>query len=361
MKAEETELVKPYSPSGASRWLKCPAGERLTIKSKTRKTPGSRYADEGTRAHGIAAELLAGKKNVTGPAEMLENGRAWAAELRAIAKKRKLKIAVEREVQWGAVRGTADAILYSSQRLYVFDYKYGAGVPVSIENNPQVLLYALGAIATLGIAPTEITIGIFQPRTPFGDAWQMQTIDATALQWFAANVEQVVEKIKGAGKLDYAPGEHCRWCPVLAQCPEQKKEMANMLKITDKKLSVAEIKRVLDAAPQIKYFLRAVEEQAREAALSGHDIDGYKLVESLGNREWIDPEAAKKKLKKFGKAIYETRLKSPSQVEKITGKTVIDALIERPSRGLVLAPEDDKRPAIAAGQYAKQLGFEVVK
>ena len=42
--------------------------------------------------------------------------------------------------------GTGDLVIVADDVMQVIDFKYGKGVTVSAEHNPQMMLYALGAL-----------------------------------------------------------------------------------------------------------------------------------------------------------------------------------------------------------------------
>ena len=163
------------SPSAAHRWLRCPASV-LASAGIDRPSP---YAEEGTLAH-LAAELAAADAFGIGPAwtgegsgfdaDMLEAAQAYASALAAMAADMGplTQIRLEQQVDTGVPEcwGTADAVLVSLNVLHVVDFKYGKGVIVSAEDNPQLMLYAVGALDAYDLLSTvtEVRMTIFQPR-----------------------------------------------------------------------------------------------------------------------------------------------------------------------------------------------------
>jgi hypothetical protein len=355
----ERKTDRKYAPSAAHRWLKCPGSE--TLKPTRVEQPMSVYALEGIVAHAVAEYALTHKSlpKLDYETELTREIVSAATEWKAYLKKIKGRRHIEELILWRVpgskivIEGTADAIINSGNTLHVLDLKFGAGLRVEAENNPQLLIYALGAYN----GQETICLHIFQPRGLFDPGWRVWQIDAEALKWFGSLVAEIVKK------KELNTGEHCRFCPAILECPAIQKqlEVVDSMKNMAKRLTTDEIKKVLDAAPQIKFFLKSVEDDARERMLSGEEIKGYKIVEAFGYREWTDEKETEKKLKKYGKAIFEpVKLKSPAQIEKITGRGMIDDLTTRPSRGPVLVPADDKRPELSGAEAAKRLGFETL-
>ncbi len=62
--------------------------------------------------------------------------------------------------------GTGDCVIIADGTLHIIDFKYGQGVLVSAEDNPQMKLYALGALDLFdGIYDIEmVSMTIYQPR-----------------------------------------------------------------------------------------------------------------------------------------------------------------------------------------------------
>lgn len=365
--------------SSASRWFACPGSPKLCEKAPKQKD--SEYAEEGTEAHALAQLILEGKKvpKKTDPA-MLEAVTIYTDLVLADQKAMKGKLEVEKRVDLSSIFrgmfGTNDAQVYARwAKLIVYDYKHGAGVPVDVVDNVQLLYYALGAYIELqGLEFTEIEMVIVQPRCDHRDGpIRRWTIPVQYLTAFADQLRQAAEATqKPDAKL--VTGKHCRWCPALPICPaaalkvtetaiQDFTEVLPVVKGSEKgekdlrkpeTLSLEQIRTILDNAEYLDAWLRSVEQFAEDQAKGGIAIPGYKLVKKRSNRKWLDVEKTEKELKpKFGKKIYaEPEILSPAQMEKMIGKKeggemIVETLSESPDAGVVLVPEDDKRPAVA--------------
>ncbi len=69
--------------------------------------------------------------------------------------------------------GTGDLVIVADDVLQVIDFKYGKGVTVSAEHNPQMMLYALGALNLYGYLYDIKTVktAIVQPRLDNISEW----------------------------------------------------------------------------------------------------------------------------------------------------------------------------------------------
>ena len=115
--------------------------------------------------------------------------------------------------------GTADCIIYNRDILHIIDFKYGQGVLVEAGDNPQMALYALGAIRQLKIIPKSIKMTIFQPRMDNLNTW---TIDMPELQSIGRYIKKYADMAwRSDGELH--AGSHCTFCPAKNICPEFKK------------------------------------------------------------------------------------------------------------------------------------------
>ena len=154
------------SPSAAHRWLNCTAAPRLEAQLPQKE---SEYAAEGTLAHSVC-EVMAKKhfgkikaasctrtmkKYKADPMwndDMLSSAETYVDHLaeRAMQFTHEPYIAFEVKVDISdyvpEAFGRCDCIMFGSDTLVITDYKNGMGVPVSAEENPQLMLYALGAL-----------------------------------------------------------------------------------------------------------------------------------------------------------------------------------------------------------------------
>lgn len=356
------------SASSAHRWLECPpsavAAERYT-------DTGSDFAAEGTLAHEVAEvtarhQLLSGERsqvvydytNIT--QEMSEHARAYADYIQEQIKGENPALLLEQRVDFSEWVpdgfGTCDCILIEGDTLTIIDYKYGVGVPVSAENNPQMRLYALGALHDFGFAydVEKIETHIYQPRIN-NISTESLTVDEL-LAW-AKTVKPIAEKAaKGKGK--YKAGSHCKFCPHAGRCRTLTKTCTEYAETHDLRVAVPvltphEVAEVLAMEPLITLWLKRVKSQALTTMLDGGEVPGYKVVEGkLGNRKWTDELQVAEALKGAGYSeedYTETKLLSPAAIDKLVGKKkaaeLLDGLTARSAGAPTIALETDKRPA----------------
>lgn len=351
------------SASSAHRWLECPPS---AVANEAYPDQETTFANEGTLAHEVA-EFMArngyysrqdAKDGVT--VEMVECAKEYADYIDEHKKSNEAIVLLEQRVDFSPWVpdgfGTCDCIIIQDETLTIIDYKYGQGVMVSATDNPQMKLYALGAMNDYGIAldVKKVEMHIFQPR--------MNNISTDSLsveelmKWAEKTVKPTAEKaIKGKGK--YAPGEHCRFCQHAGKCRALTRLCTEYLdthglRVALPVLAPHEVADVLRMEPMVTLWLKKVKEQALTTLMNGEELPGYKLVEGkLGNRKWKDEgEVAATLAPLYSKEEYtETRLLSPSQMDKAIGKKkvaeLLDGLIERAPGAPTIAPITDKRPA----------------
>ena len=135
-------------------------------------------------------------------------------------------------------------------------------------------------------------------------------------------------------EVKFYQGEHCTFCPALPICPEHHKEV--MIMNTDillpENISDENLEQIIIKRKRIEKFLSACEEYAKNKLEKGHVFDKLYLTTSKGHRRWIDPEKALEVLTETAtlKSVTDTKLKSPSQIEKLKGKAALEGLVEQP-------------------------------
>lgn len=384
------DVKKAHSPLGASssyRWFECP-GSIFLISNLPPSTP-SHYALEGTEAHTYLADILLGKTRLELIPEKFKEPLRIALDVirTQIADAKvgdpRLKpverglLYVEKRFDLSHIHtglyGTADIVIVDKIKklLTVADYKHGSGIAVSVENNSQLLYYALGAYTSLESQNTieKIKLQIIQPRIQYSDPVQSWEITPVELFDFAFELK---EKAIATEKEDAAlkQGEHCRFCPAINFCPEVKKlallEAANDFKeeisldVEDKKVNLkvpstgAEYKKALNWLPTLQAWIKAVKEGSYRYAMQGEKIPGYKLVEKRKTRRWIDDSEMVALLEKHNfkeDEIFEPRkVKSVAQFEKQlpskNDRDFLQSFIIAESSGLALVDIHDKREAI---------------
>lgn len=369
------------SASSAERWLHCPPSVRLTEKLPDR---GSAYADEGTAAHALAEVKLRRsllpcnsqqrqeldkqlQQILQGPhytIEMESSVQAYVelvAERFMAAKARSADalILLEERIDLSdwvpEAFGSCDVVLIADGVLEVIDLKYGKGVPVSAIDNPQIRLYGLGAWSAYSYLYDlgEVRMTIIQPRL---DSISTEALPITELLDWAENTVKPAALLAFAGKGDFAPGDHCRWCLAKARCKARADTNMQALHYELKDpalLSLEEIGSILFVAEQLQAWAKDVKEYAQEQALAGRAIPQWKLVEGRSNRAIADKEKA---LASFLAAqlqpdqyLKPQELLGITDLEKKIGKkelpTILGDLLIKPPGKPTLVPETDKRPA----------------
>ncbi|MBC5745445.1 DUF2800 domain-containing protein [Lachnospiraceae bacterium MD308] len=362
------------SASSSRRWLNCPPSARLCENYEDKS---SEYAQEGTDAHSLCEHKL---KSMLGmesanPTEGLSfyseemeqcacDYAAYVMELVAEAKKIckdpvvliEQRLDFSRFVQEGF--GTGDCVIIADGTLYIVDYKHGKGVEVSAVDNPQMMLYALGALELFdGIYDIDtVQMAIFQPRRDNVSVCVMAKDDL--LSW--ANGE-LAEKAKLAydGEGKFACGDWCRFCKAKAACrkrAEYNLEMAKYDFAMPATLEDAEIVAILARTDELSVWAADVKEFALQQALSGIKYDGYKVVEGRSNRRYTDEAAVADAVKKAGFNPYEEKLLGITAMTAALGKKrfadIIEkaGLTEKPQGKPALVPESDKRPPMHTAQ-----------
>ena len=354
------------SASSSSRWLACPPS---AVANEAYPNQDTAFTQEGTTAHEVAEVVARARmEGITefdypkgATPEMIGCAVEYADYIEEQKKSNDATVLLEQRVDFSAWVpegfGTCDCLIIQDDTLTVIDYKYGQGVAVSATNNSQLRLYALGAMHDYGevLGITKVEMHIFQPRLN-NISTDSITVDEL-MEWAEKTVKPTAEKaIKGKGK--YCPGEHCRFCQHAGKCRALTKTCTEYLDIHGAKVGLPvlapyEVADVLRMEPLISLWLKKVKEQALTTLMNGEELPGYKLVEGkLGNRKWTNEREVFDLLIREGceeEVITETRLLSPSQMDKAIGKKkvaeLLDGLIERAPGSPTIAPIHDKRPA----------------
>jgi hypothetical protein len=264
--------------------------------------------------------------------------------------------------------GTADYVTYSAKQrlLRVVDFKYGAGVFVSADDNKQAMIYALGALLSLNKPADVVEVYIVQPRFEGAEPVRSFKFPALDLLDFAGTLGTGAEKTRQPNAPLIA-GAWCKktFCPNAATCPELERMQNAVIKqefAAAVPYDPAILKTALDQIPLVEQRIAAIKAFAYERACAGDAIPGYKLVAKKAMRQWTDRAAVVKWADERAIDPYETpELKSPAQLEKGLGKADKEALknfYASVSSGTTLVPEGDKRPPISAQVTATD--FEIV-
>ena len=376
------------SPSAAHRWLNCTPAPRLeaTFPDNT-----SEYAEEGTLAHSLC-EITAKKKfkniksaEYTRTVKKLKKDPLWNDEMistaeiyvehlaeRAMQFEHEPYIAFEVGVDISDYVpesfGRCDCMMLGGDTLVIRDYKHGKGVPVSAESNPQMMLYALGALKLyrplFGEAIKNVDIGIDQPRIDSYDVWLCSVEELLA--WGESIKPTAQKAFMGLG--EYKAGSWCRFCRANGVCKAQASQQigafddfAAMVNKSTDLLTPEQVAEVLTKGETLVEWYKTVKAKALESILSGTQIPGYKAVEGRSVRAWSDQDKALEKLTASGidrAAIYDSVPKTLAQIEKMLGKTkfgeLVGEFVIKPPGAPALASENDPKPAYssAAADFA---------
>lgn len=349
------------SASAAHRWIPCPGSVNLSAGVPDTTSPA---AAEGTLAHDHAAHILDPRKPK--PAVMMPDGMpahvaVYVDRCREIAGQH--PHAVEADLTPGLTTidpdlgGTADFVAYDPifQRLSVVDFKYGAGVFVDAEENPQLKLYALGALLMSEATVSTVRGEIVQPRYEAADgpirvdAWR--TAD---LLDFAAEVKAAAEESRRPDAR-LVPGEkQCKFCKAKAICPALEKQQTAVMAAEFTALTPhdpVKLAEALSMVPQVEARIKALQALAYGELCAGRPVPGYKLVEKRATRKWSDEAAVATLAEKLAiNAFDPAPLKSPAQLEKVVGKKAFAdfaSLAPAISSGYTVVPDSDKRPPVA--------------
>lgn len=370
------------SASSAHRWLLCPVSARL--ESGFPDT-ASEAAQEGTLAHAIVetklTRLIEGKRRGKATKAQRDSPLFFPAmedycdayvdfveELLAGAERTtpdpvlcsEMRVDFSRWVPGGF--GTTDTTIIADDTMTVIDFKFGKGHAVSAEENPQLRLYALGALEEFGCLYDIRTIRtyIVQPRMDIISSEEL-TADAL-LDWAETYVRPRAEKAaKGEGEEN--PGDaQCLFCRAKAACRAYNQRQLDALRYEFKDAELLdddEIANVLSVADRLATWAREVKEYALREAQGGRRFPGYKLVEGRSNRRITDEGEALRRLTQVGyKPEQVTRLRAITDLTNILGKEdfakVMDGLIEKPEGKPTLVPETDKREPIDASKLFKE-------
>lgn len=362
--------------SSAHKWLNCTPSARL---EETLPESQSVYAKEGRLAHEIGELKL--RKAFVGPMgpgkfknalkklqenslyqdEMLKHTDTYLDYVSKIVHSYPAPpyVAIEQRLDYSVFVpegfGTGDCIIIGGNTLHVIDFKYGKGVPVSAEHNPQMMLYGLGAyVKYLMLYPIErVKLAIVQPRLDSISEWEISVNDLIA--WGEQYVRPRAQQAHN-GQGEFNPGEWCRFCRARATCRARADIHTALEDFGFKKpplLTNDEVGALLVRAQELAKWAKDLEEYALSECLQGREVPGWKAVEGRSVRQFTDLEAAFKVLIKAGydeAVLYERRPLTLAAIEKLLGKKDFTKLLKDhvtiPPGKPTLAPESDKREAI---------------
>lgn len=356
------------SASSSDRWLHCPPSARLC---EAYADKGSDYAAEGTDAHALCEYKL--RKALGMEAEDPTENLSWfnqemddcatgyAAFILELVEAAKETCAdpvvlIEQRLDYSKYVksgfGTGDCVLISDGTLHIVDFKYGRGVQVDAEDNPQMKLYALGALEIFDCLYEIKTVSmtIYQPRRANISTF---TLSRQELVDWAETVLAPTAELAYAGDGDYHCGEWCQFCKAKADCRERARVNLELARYDFKLpplLTDEDIEDILSRVDDLVSWASDIKEYALQQAISGKEWHGWKLVEGRSNRRYTNEAAVEQAVTQAGYDPYERKLLGITAMQKMLGKARFDelltAFIEKPQGKPTLVPESDKRPAM---------------
>lgn len=364
------------SASAAHRWMNCPPSARLT---EALADTTSTYAAEGTLAHQLAELLLRIEFGGNDGGDIFEFEAATKHELyyegmidevsiytsyvieqfnEATQATKDPLIFLEEKLDFSGYVpqgfGTGDCIIIADKQMEIVDLKFGKGVEVSAVDNPQLMLYALGAYERFGFIYDIMTIKITIAQVRLGIiSSSVITVDML-LDW-AENTVKPAAELAFAGKGEQVPGDWCKFCKLKADCRARADQnLAFIESHKGKQITLETLAEILSQADEITAWITDIKDSALSKALDDHVIPGYKLVEGRSNRQITDENALAKILEKSTpepEKIYKPKTLEPiTALEKLFGKKRFAGLasdyIIKPSGKPTLVPNSDKRPVL---------------
>ena len=392
------------SPSGAAKWMSCPAS---LAAERGLSDVTTIHAQEGTAAHAVAEQLLKAHNpqwKATRPAfqrlaavdyvgetiegwtitdDMAAPIQSYVDAVLAIADGKTLH--VEQRVDFSHVVGvrrsfgTADAIVINDDELQIHDLKFGRGVKVDAFENPQLQIYALGALRVFEIGTDFNTIRLFihQPRLNHVSEW---ALSVQKLKEFGRKVKAAAKKAMACYGLavegkpirpeDFNPSEKaCRWCKAAAKCKPHAQHVYELVAgefvdldaaefdaMAPNRLTPEQLAQAFTNIDFIENWCARVRKEAFKHFAEGGSLPGLKIVSGRpGNRKWANEKEAEIVLLNLAAAnddIYTRKLITPTQAEKLLKKDAeawnqLKPLVTRAEGAPVVVPLSDRRPPLS--------------
>lgn len=365
------------SASGAHRWLHC-TGSPLLEKDFPDST--SVYAQEGTLAHELCELKLMAytgeitKRKLTSMKNKLMKSELWQPEMDSTSEAYldyikditmsytvKPVILTEKKVDFSRYVpegfGTADCLILAGDTLHVVDYKHGKGVVVDADHNPQMMLYALGAMSELSLLYRFkfVHMTIVQPRVNNISEF---TMSADELREWGESVVKPKAEAAISGKGEFDAGDWCRFCRAKQQCKTRYESNDSLYPELSERhdprlITLEELGEYLRRGRDMAAWLEDMKEYALSESLAGAEVPGWKAVEGRGSRAFTDTDEAVDTLIKNGideSVLYERRVLTLAQMEKAVGKKafgeIVGNLVVKNPGKPTLVEESDKRPKI---------------
>jgi hypothetical protein len=356
------------SASSSHRWLECPPSALLC--SKIGDTT-SDFALQGTDAHSLCEHKLKialGQKSDDPTAELqyFDEEMAECSDMYAqyvleqlAAAKEKCQdpiVLIEQRLDFSKWVpegfGTGDCVIVADEILTVIDFKYGVGILVEAEKNPQMMLYALGALQLYENIYdfNTISMTIFQPRR---NSVSTYTVSKEELLEWADEVLAPTAQLAAKGEGEYKAGDHCQFCKIKATCrkrAEYNLELARYDFEMPSTLEDDEIEAILSKVDVLVSWASDIKDYALKQAISGKEWKDWKIVEGRSNRKYVNEDAVADTVKEAGYDPYEHKVLGITAMTKLLGKKKFEELLyeltQKPQGKATLVPMSDKRPAM---------------
>lgn len=357
------------SASSSHRWLNCSPSARLEQEFEDQETEA---AAEGTAAHALcehklrrALKLQSRRKPISryDSDEMDMHTDSYVQfVLETLAEVRRHcadpLINIEQRLDFSCYVpdgfGTGDCIIIGDKIMHIIDFKYGQGVLVEAEHNPQMMLYALGALRLFDSLYDidEVAMTIYQPRRENISTW---TIPVAELNAWAENELVPKARLAYEGKGEYRPGPWCTFCKAAVKCRARAEEKLRLAQYEFAKpplLTDTEIEDILGKLDDLTRWAEEIKTYAQDAALNhGKQWHGYKVVEGRSVRKYSNEDAVVEAANAAGyHDIFRKTLLPLTEMERLMGKqefqSILGGLIIKPAGKPTLVPASDKRPAI---------------
>lgn len=365
------------SASGASRWATCPGSVQMEEGIPDRE---SIYAQEGTLAHEMSELKLKhyldpkgfGKRKLNAAIKKLKENELYQAEMESYTdtyvdfiKEKALSfssnpyIEIEKRVDFSrwvdGGFGTCDCVLIHGSTLSIIDLKYGKGVPVSSEQNEQLILYALGAYDAFNLIYNldKIELNIVQPRINNFSTWEISLTEL--LLWGDYFKVQAEKALGGNGEL-VPSAKACKFCKARDICTaraENNLSLESEIKLKPNEIPKDKLYEYISRGEDIAKWVADLKAYALDMCLKGEDVKGLKAVAGRTSRSWTNQDEAINKLIEGGideAIIYDKVPLTLAKLEKALGKqqftTLVGDLVVTSEGKPTLVFENDKRPAI---------------
>lgn len=356
------------SASGAHRWLNCTPSARL---ESDEPESTSAAAEQGTVAHALAEHKLRrvlkqrSKRPVSTWVDdemetLTDDYVAFVQERISIAEDTCAdpQVLIEQRLDFSHVVpggfGTGDCVIIAEPKLQIIDLKYGQGVLVGAERNPQLMLYVLGALHTFGdLYDIEtVSVTIYQPRRANVDTWE---ISVAELEQWAESVVKPKAELAAVGGGEFCPGSWCQFCKIAPTCRARAEANLTLAKLEfapPAELTDAEIADVLAKIPDLKSWAADVEAYALSKAVNqGVVFEGFKLVAGRSIRKYTSETDVAAAAEAAGyRDIWDRKLITLTAMERLMGKPafneILGDLVTKPSGKPTLVPASDKRPSL---------------